>query len=100
MNFIRVAVVCLILLTSCKESMPPLPGEEEFKASVGAAEEVLQEYRDKADAVTVEICGDMQNYYDAGVSAFEKMLPLLKGFGIRSRDMKLQQIKDFVEERC
>jgi len=95
----RAFLFVFLLCTSCAGEKEYLPGELEFDVSVESAEHTLKTIAETG-AEPVQFCDDVQRHYNQGVAAFERLMPNLKGMSLRNRDMRLQTIREFLEQHC
>jgi len=90
----------IVFITACSEQKKDyLPGELEYDKSVEAAEFTINTIAETGDEPS-KYCGSVQDDYDQGVTAFERLMPNLKGMDLRNRDMRLQAIREFLEQYC
>lgn len=94
-----IAISCLLLCGCSAGKKDYLPGELEYDKSVEAAEYTLKVIVE-TEAEPSQYCGSVQDDYDQGVNAFERLMPNLRGMNLRNRDMRLQTIREFLEQHC
>ncbi|HLD07702.1 MAG TPA: hypothetical protein VJB60_01420 [Candidatus Peribacterales bacterium] len=89
----------LLLITACSGEKEYLPGELEYDKSVEAAEHTLNTIAETG-AEPSQYCGSVERHYEQGVTAFERLMPNLKGMALRTRDARLGTIREFIEQNC
>lgn len=98
--FTLVSLFLVVVVGACTEEKKEyLTGELEFDKSVEAAEHTLKTIADTA-AEASQYCADVQRHYDQGVTAFQWLMPSIKGLALQKRDARLGAIREFLEQHC